>query len=76
MKNIVFLNEIFIRTKVLKYLMGIIKINIEEGIEKQFRETAMRKFGYSSGKSKKWVGVLQSLRKYSVITNHKGGWKN
>lgn len=29
--------------------MGVIKINVEDEVEKQFRETAMRKFGYSKG---------------------------
>jgi len=29
--------------------MGIIKVSIEDEVEKRFRETAMRKFGYSRG---------------------------
>ncbi|OGI15663.1 hypothetical protein A3K63_04495 [Candidatus Micrarchaeota archaeon RBG_16_49_10] len=29
--------------------MGIIKINVEDGVERSFREIAMKKFGYSKG---------------------------
>jgi len=59
--------------------MGIIKVNIEDEIEKKFREVAMKKFGYSRGSlssAAKWAFEYWIDKEEDILNIRKRSKKN